>query len=436
MRVTKAIVIADYPAEALGYDGPLALIHLCGVPLVLRCLYTLKSAGVVEVVLVAGPYLDELYGLLGDGSELGLFISYARDAEEALSLLPRGEAIVAPVSMVASKSFMELLVGEEGNVVALQGGEAIGVIKIDHATLKEVIQAGNVDLEGIASYLVRSGRAKTLDISSLLIQERQLKRALRPLCIVVRDRESWLKAKRALVFRTQKGLHITSYLNKPVEDHIVYHISERRWLSPNAITVLGNLMAFSLVPLFVMGYFLLASILAYVVGIIDGLDGKLARSRGFLTKLGHIEHSFDMLFEQTWYLSFVIGLYLALSTWWIPLLGAAFLVLDGFVRHVYMQFKDTMGVALTAYSDLDRAFARIDGRRNMYVLYMIISSALGVPLYALFAMCAHAFITALFYVVRAVKHMHEADRASGVLAWIDMARKAPGLKKLSTGKRA
>ena len=205
------------------------------------------------------------------------------------------------------------------------------------------------------------------------------------------------------------------------------------------ITVLGNLVAFAIVPLFIIGHFLYASILAYLVGIIDGLDGKLARSRGFLTRLGHIEHSFDMFFEQAWYLSFTVGLYLAFNIWWIPILGGAFLVLDSFVRHVYMQFKDTMGVALSIYSKFDRAFARIDGRRNVYILYMVLFSAMYLlgfslgpfptPVYALMAMAAHAFITALVYAVRAIKHMRDADRSSGILAWMELAKKLPSPKK-------
>jgi len=115
-------------------------------------------------------------------------------------------------------------------------------------------------------------------------------------------------------------------------------------------------------------------------------------------------------------------------------------VLDTFVRHVYMQFKDTMGIALTAASPLDRRFALVDGRRNMYLLYMIAFSGLGLmglslgpfpmPAYALFAMLAHAWLTAVFYVVRACQHMRKADEASGVLAWMSLAKKAPRLKKI------
>ena len=398
--------------------------------MVVRCLYTLRSVGLDEVLLVTGPWRQNLEELLGDGSGLGISISYAEGLEAAPSWLGDSYAILMPVGTVASESFFKLLMDREGELVAFDGEEMLDIVKLSPASLREALQKGLREPGEIALFLLEERKARPLDISGTVVQELHLKRALRPMCVIVRDRNSWLKAKRSLVFRTQKGLHFTSYINKFVEDRVVYHLSERKRITPNAITVLGNILAFSIIPLFVMGYFLYASLLAYLVGIIDGLDGKLARSRGFLTKLGHIEHSFDMLFEQSWYLSFIVGLYLALGSWWVPILGGAFLVLDSFVRHVYMQFKDTMGVALTAYSDLDRAFARVDGRRNAYLIYMIICSALGYPLYALFAMALHAFTTASFYVIRSLKHMRDADRASGVLAWMELAKKAPELPKL------
>jgi len=413
-------------------------VRLCGVPLVVRLLYVLKTSGIREAILVAGPHLEAMRSFLGNGRRLGLELSYAKDLPEALEMAGGGEVLLLPVGAVVSESFLKALLAEGRATVALADGEVLGVVKAPVEVLKALLGPGGPEEPAeLAGELLSRGLAGPLDVSSLEVFEPGLKRTLRPMCVVVRDRASWLEAKRALVFRTQKGLHLTSYLNKPVEDRIVYHLSEHPKVTPNAITVLGNLLAFSVAPLFIIGPqllgdhgFLLAALLAYLVGIIDGLDGKLARSRGFLTKLGHIEHSFDMLFEQTWYLAFTAGLYLALGfLWWVPLLGGAFLVLDSFVRHVYMQFKDTMGLALTAYSPADRAFARIDGRRNIYVLYIIVASALGVPLYALLAMTVHAALTALVYVVRAIKHMRDADRASGIDRWIDLIKEAPRLEK-------
>ena len=371
---------------------------------------------------------------------MGMRLSSSPSLGKALEALRGEEVLLIPANLVASESLFKLLLRSEGPSAIVIRGRPVGIVRARAEDIKAVLSEGEEGLEEIAAALLAEEKADEIDPLSIEVQERVVRRALRPLCILVRDKASWVEAKRAVVFRTQKGLHFTGYMNKPIEDRIVYHISERTWITPNAITVLGNVLAFAITPLFIMGYFFYASLLAYLVGIIDGLDGKLARSRGFLTRLGHIEHSFDMLFEQTWYLSFALGLYLAYGLWWLLLAGGAFLVLDTFVRHVYMQFKDTMGIALTAASPLDRRFALVDGRRNMYLLYMIAFSGLGLmglslgpfpmPAYALFAMLAHAWLTAVFYVVRACQHMRKADEASGVLAWMSLAKKAPRLKKI------
>ena len=371
---------------------------------------------------------------------MGMRLSSSPSLGKALEALRGEEVLLIPANLVASESLFKLLLCSEGPSAIVIRGRPVGIVRARAEDIKAVLSEGKERLEEIAAALLAEERADEIDPLSIEVQERVVRRALRPLCILVRDKASWVEAKRAVVFRTQKGLHFTGYMNKPIEDRIVYHISERTWITPNAITVLGNVLAFAITPLFIMGYFFYASLLAYLVGIIDGLDGKLARSRGFLTRLGHIEHSFDMLFEQTWYLSFALGLYLAYGLWWLLLAGGAFLVLDTFVRHVYMQFKDTMGIALTAASPLDRRFALVDGRRNMYLLYMIAFSGLGLmglslgpfpmPAYALFAMLAHAWLTAVFYVVRACQHMRKADETSGVLAWMSLAKKAPRLKKI------
>jgi len=93
---------------------------------------------------------------------------------------------------------------------------------------------------------------------------------------------------------------------------------------------------------------------------------------------------------------------------WDALLSA-----NGFIRHCYMQLKEMVGKALTACMKFDRIFARIDGRRNMYVLY-IIFSWLDSPSMLMYAMLVHSSITAIVYAVRAFQHMSAAGKAEGI----------------------
>jgi CDP-L-myo-inositol myo-inositolphosphotransferase len=206
------------------------------------------------------------------------------------------------------------------------------------------------------------------------------------------------------------------YINRHIENKIIYYLSELR-VTPNQLTVLANIVAYLATFLFFTGHLLTGSILTFAVSVIDGLDGKLARIRGKLTKLGNIEHSFDFLFEQSWY----IGLAWFLSSHpdefsitgigsLTPLKIALGIVLfNGFATHCYMQFKEVMGVSLSDCAPFDRRFRRFDGRKNIYIYYILLGIILRAPVYSLFAILIHAIVTAIVYALRACKHLEEAD---------------------------
>jgi len=66
----------------------------------------------------------------------------------------------------------------------------------------------------------------------------------------------------------------------------------------------------------------LGALLTFAVGIVDGLDGKLARIRGCPTKLGLMEHPFDILYEFSWLIA--LALFLSQSEGLLPIILTAF----------------------------------------------------------------------------------------------------------------
>jgi len=105
------------------------------------------------------------------------------------------------------------------------------------------------------------------------------------------------------------------------------------------------------------------------VGILDGLDGKLARIRGQETMLGRMEHPFDMLYEFSWLVA--LALFLSRTQGPLPLELCIFsLVFIAFYRFCYDQFSRTMKVSLDIYGPFERTFRRIAGRRNIYNIYI------------------------------------------------------------------
>lgn len=151
--------------------------------------------------------------------------------------------------------------------------------------------------------------------------------------------------------------------------------------------------------------------MTFIVGILDGLDGKLARIRGQETKLGRMEHPFDMLYEFSWLVA--LALFLSRTQGLLPLELCMFsLVFIAFYRFCYDQFSRTMKVSLDIYGPFERTFRRVAGRRNIYNIYIFFGILFDVPLFSLYAITFHSALTAVVYAYRASVNMHASDRKS------------------------
>jgi len=370
----KAVILFRGFSETQEGPMPIALVEHFGTPVVVRWISALKSLGFSSFAIVAQREVLKASRVLLSDADLSARVE-CLPLEEAFpseaELLIEGDFLVEPGAL---KRFVE-------------GDYALG------------LHAGERVLEKPAR---GAGRSVELDE---LAEPRH-----RPACVYAGD----LKAARsALVRWAQKGVHFTSLLNAPLENALVKLLGDRRAVTPNRVTLAVNALSVPTALLFLSGRFLPAALLSYLIGVLDGVDGKLARVRGILTRFGHLEHSLDALYEQALYASFALGLALHGYGILAASLGMALLVVDCFVRHVYNQFALTTGKPLKHYTPFDRAFALVDGRRNVYLIYAIAFSAAGCPLLALAAALAHASLTAIVYFLRAAQHLRGLDAKEG-----------------------
>ncbi|MFQ6064839.1 MAG: CDP-alcohol phosphatidyltransferase family protein [Candidatus Bathyarchaeia archaeon] len=200
------------------------------------------------------------------------------------------------------------------------------------------------------------------------------------------------------------------YVHQPIENKIVYRLLNTR-ITPNQLTILTNAIAYCVTGLFFSGFLLAGSILSFVVGLMDGLDGKLARARGKTTKLGTMEHAFDLLFEFSWLAA--LALFLSNSTGdALPLMICLPTIISiAFYRYCYDTFSRVMKTSLDNYGKAERIFRRVAGRRNLYNIHILAWVLLGVPFYSLISILFHSVLTAVFYAWRTAKHLHAADHA-------------------------
>ena len=137
----------------------------------------------------------------------------------------------------------------------------------------------------------------------------------------------------------------------------------------------------------------------------DELEDKM------VTRVGGMEHAFDLLFEFSWIVA--LGYYLSLTHGTAPLILAAMtILLIAFYRNVYDRFGHTVGKSLDMYGRFERSFRRIAGRRNLFNVHILLFVLLGVPFYAIVSIFCHALMTALIYACCALLHLHRLDRGS------------------------
>jgi len=225
-----------------------------------------------------------------------------------------------------------------------------------------------------------------------------------------RNKEDFKSAKKLLVKRTQKGTLdlVAWYFNRYFENLFVYLFAESK-ITANHITYFVNCLGYITLFLFLTQNWWIGLILMIFINIFDGVDGKLARLKNKESFVGHIEHSFDQLYEQAIYVGIGLGSYFIINQFYVIIILIVMLLADSFNRHCSMQYKEVMKITLADSSRFDQLFRRFDGRRNIYTLHILIFGILGHFEYIVFSICIHAIITSIIYSIQAIKHMKKRD---------------------------
>ena len=186
-------------------------------------------------------------------------------------------------------------------------------------------------------------------------------------------------AERVLLDSIQKGPpDIPAWFHAPIETFLVSRLCKTP-ITPNQLTLFCNLVAWTVTVLLVTGHLAWGLGLALIVGVLDGLDGKLARLKLETSKAGKLEHLFDALFENSWWLALAWHLsvsgklpdafaYLGL------LIGAE--VLNALARASIVRYYRK---SISELGTFDRIFRLVGGRRNIYVWILVLGLICGTP---------------------------------------------------------
>ena len=193
-------------------------------------------------------------------------------------------------------------------------------------------------------------------------------------------------------------------LNPVFENRLVFWLCNTR-ITPNQVTVCTGFLGAYIAFLFLHGWLRLGITLTYAVAVLDGVDGKLARTKLQTSRLGEFEHVLDSFVEHAWYLtitSFLVTNANDTQWWWI---GGGLMVSDGLDNLLYYAGHVWLGKYLDELGSFDRGFRLIAGRRNIYTWMWMFGFWAGLPTHVFVAALAWAMITVGVHGVRLAYHM-------------------------------
>ncbi|HEX4707079.1 MAG TPA: CDP-alcohol phosphatidyltransferase family protein [Candidatus Udaeobacter sp.] len=384
-------------------DGPGTLIELCGISTLERLLRTLQRCGIERATVLSSTpkaIAQELAAPSWARAQLHVTLRARPDGavtiEQIVDNWPdnRSETpllLIVPGHSVFDPRLLRALVAQDSPAALVDSGlepriQALGASAPDTARGK---LCGPALLEndwasarsGSFEHVLRSGledhSLPAMDVSAQPLYYVSMCRKLRQFWFPVPSLSNRKLAERVLLDSIQKGPpDIPAWVHAPIETFLVSHLCKTP-ITPNQLTLFCNVVAWTVTILLVTGQLAWGLGLALIVGVLDGLDGKLARLKLETSKAGKLEHLFDALFENSWWLALAWHLsvsgklpdafsYLAL------LIGAE--ITNALARASIVRYY---GKSITELASFDRIFRLVGGRRNIYVWILALGLILG-----------------------------------------------------------
>src|SRR6188472_3718432 len=374
-------------------DAPSALVELCGISTLERLLRTLQRCGIERATVLSNApdqIAEELARPSWARAQLSLTLR-TRPAgpvklDQIVDVWPRNSdaiplLLVIPAGSVFDPRLLRALVSQNAPTVLLDSGvrpriqaligsapdTALGklcgpaLLEYDWASA----QNGLLD-EGLRNGLGHDSLA-ALDVSAQPLYYVSVFRKLRQFWFPAPSLSNRKLAERVLLDSIQKGPpDIPAWLHAPIETFLVSRLCKTP-ITPNKLTLFCNVAAWTVTILLVTGHLTWGLGLALIVDVLDGLDGKLARLKLETSKAGKLEHLFDALFENSWWLA--LAWHLSVSgklpdafSYLGLLIGAE--VTNALARASIVRYY---GKSISELANFDRIFRLVWGRRNIYV---------------------------------------------------------------------
>lgn len=248
-----------------------------------------------------------------------------------------------------------------------------------------------------------AGRIARVDAALQQAYVGSMRRSVRPVFFPAPSIASRPLAERLLRDATQKGvLDFPALVHAPIEKWLVSHLC-RTTITPNQITLGTGVLGLGVTLLYACGYLWAGVLLALVIGVLDGIDGKLARLKAQTTRLGKKEHDLDYLIEMSWWMALAYHFHTTGQIRYAYLIFIAFFAFNRLERVAKKSVQRRIGRTLDDFARFDRLVRIVAGRRNIYTWLFAFFLLIGAPATGFIWLCFWGMVSAVIYIFRALQ---------------------------------
>ena len=315
----------------------------------------------------------------------------------ALASAPDSDWLVLAGDSIVDGRLLTQVPGLAGSLFFLGGeGEERGaLLRLAAGTRVEAPTAR--DLPGLAEALAASGTARAMRPEEFDGYIVNLRRDLEPYLFAIRSAAARDRVERFLFWSNYKGS--TDFMTKYVWPPLVWAMVRplARWkVHPNWVTGISIVATIAAIPLWMAGWWATGFFLAYLMSLLDSVDGKLARLTFSYSGLGNVmDHGLDLVHPPFWYLGWAVGLSAGRTD--TAVFEAAIWMFWLYVadRLCAPIFKARTGRSIHGYLPIDVKLRTFISRRNVNLPFFTASIALD----ALWPGPGWPLSTAVFYAI-------------------------------------
>lgn len=380
------------------------------------------KAGKVLIVRAAGPAafgmtpaerLERLSARQGLGVADGAGTAGIEAADIESAGIEAADVIVRGDHVFGAPVFNELARAAPGTVLVDEHGRAVGA-RVDAASRGWAL--GLLDTEAPSGEVPEE--AAVVDAATLAGRHNiRLRKRLKPLLMPATDRRA---VEKALFRDSYKG--VTDLVTKHVWPPLA--LAATRWcakrgLTPNQVTLASAVLVGVAFWLFWEGQFALGLLAAWLMTLLDTVDGKLARVTLRSSPFGNVfDHGIDLIHPPFWYWAWIVGLSaqgMALGDGGLTLA----IIVGGYILQRIEEgvFLHVFGMQIHVWRRFDSLFRQVTARRNPNLLILTAATILGRPDLGIVAVAAWTALCFLIHLARLVQAF-AARRAGPLVSWL------------------